>query len=270
MKRIVSLLLIIVMCTVIVGCSGTSTSPADTTAAVTTASGSPNSSGASGNTAAVACPDLIPYVTDNNEYTLYQNVYKDQNSSVQYAGMGFTKKGVFTTIYDSYSNKARYYVWGYADNTKCCDWQWELVPSDTSNLPSNGSLITAKGMAKNDDAALDKYWLTNVTITVIEAYSGPECDYDMTTMSSTLARVEVQNMMGHPEVFEGKTLRLYGRIQSSVAPTKIQHPYYDGAWELPFTYSAGPVPAVGKYVLISGKFVAASVSIAADSLQLDP
>lgn len=64
----------------------------------------------------------------------------------------------------------RYYVWGYNDNTKCCDWQWEIVPESTDNLPPVGSTVNASGIFAQNDNALDGYWIENVKIEVLSEY----------------------------------------------------------------------------------------------------
>ena len=45
---------------------------------------------------------------------------------------------------------------------------------------------------------------------------------DTTAMGGTLERVQLANLQGHPEQFEGKSVKVYGRIES---PTSVQHPY---------------------------------------------
>lgn len=191
----------------------------------------------------------LPYVLNPTEYVLYQNIFYNGTGD-KYVGNTVTKTGVFTTLQDSYSQKTRYYVWGYNDQTKCCDWQWEFVPSDTENLPKSGSLIEMKGTFAADDGALDGYWYENASVNVKTAYEGPECDIDMTSMSDTLERVQLINMNNFSSEYNGKTVYAYGRIST---PTSIEDPYYDGSWQQDFS-SEDTIPAIGTMVVANGVF----------------
>ena len=77
---------------------------------------------------------------------------------------------------------------------------------------------------------------------------------DTTTMGGTLERVQLANLQGHPEQFEGKSVKVYGRIES---PTSVQHPYYDNSFSQPFA-SDGAVQAVGARVVSAVSMRAAS------------
>lgn len=191
----------------------------------------------------------LPQVMDTNEYLLYQNIFFNGMAD-DYVDKEVKKTGVFTTIYDAFNDRTRYYVWGYYDNTKCCDWQWELVLEDTSHLPANGSLIEVTATMRKDEAALDGYWFDVVTMTAKKEYKGNGCEIEMTTMSATLERVQLINMQSFPEQFEGKTVSLYGRVYT---PTSIQHPYYDNAW-LQNIECSGSVPAIGTETVVTGTF----------------
>lgn len=193
--------------------------------------------------------DSLPIVLDSNEYNLYQNIFYNQMGE-EYAGQSMTKTGVFTSIYDSFNQVTRYYVWGYYDQTKCCDWQWEFVPEDPTALPAIGSLVEMTGTFCADEAALDGYWFIDTSLHVKTAYEASEGEIDMCTMSATLERVQLINMQMFPEEYEGKTVRVYGRVYS---PTEVQHPYYDNAWTQPFSTN-GSVPAIGSVVIVSGNF----------------
>lgn len=183
------------------------------------------------------------------EYSAYIDLFYNKNTE-PYDGRTFTKDGVYTKIYDAFNKVERYYVWGYADRTKCCDYQWEFVPADPASLPEPGSYIKVKGKMTADEAALDKHWLTEAEVKVTDKFANAGFDYDMTTMSSTLARVQIQNMVMFPDVFDGKTVRIFCR---ALSPKTAQHPYYDGAWELDFTESS-VVPKIGEYMLLEGTF----------------
>ncbi len=189
-------------------------------------------------------------VLDAMEYTLYQN-YFFNSEAASHVGETQTKTGIFTTLYDSFNNRTRYYVWGYADQTKCCDWQWELVLADGQTPPANGSKVKAVGTWEGDDAALDKYWFTGAKLTVEQDYAGAEVDVDLTTMSSTLARVEIQNFQSFKDAQAGRTIAVYARVKSA---NELQHPYYDGAWVQ--SVSGETLPAIGTFVTVEGELQA--------------
>lgn len=193
--------------------------------------------------------DTLPTVLDTSEYVLYQNIFFN-DVGANYENTPVTKKGTFTCLTDKYNNVVRYYVWGYNDQTKCCDWQWELNITDASDLPSNGSLVEVSGEFVSNEAALDGYWIDNPVITVTKEYKGPQCDVDMTAMSATLERVQIMNMQQFPQEFEDNTVYAYGRIASS---SSIQHPYYDNSWVQEFS-SADEISAIGNVVIVSGKY----------------
>ena len=197
----------------------------------------------------------IPVVLNNAEYVLYQNIFYN-GYGTQYDGKAVTKRGVFTTVQDAYNNLTRYYVWGYLDQTKCCDWQWELNLADTSNLPANGSLVDVSGIFRNNDNALDNYWVDEAKVTVLTRYTGKTADIDMLTMDGTLERVQLANINTHADYFEGKTVSAYGRIYDS---GNIQDPYYDGSWTTAFS-SGDTLPAIGTSVKLRGVLANAVIS----------
>lgn len=205
-----------------------------------------------------ATTDTLPQIYDGEQYQIYQNLFfNDQKAA--FMGQQMTVTGVFTSIYDSFNSVTRYYCWGYYDQTKCCDWQWELKLDDTANLPANGSQVTVTGTFAENEAALDKVWLTQVSISTDAAYTGPTCDLDLCLMNATLERVQLMNMQYFPADYEGKSVRLYGRV---VDPSTIQHPYYDNAWTQSFS-TDGEVPAIGTEVIVSGTFQENNIASAA-------
>ena len=189
---------------------------------------------------------------DSREYTLYQNVMAQTDGKGGYDGLQFTKDGVFAVLQDDWSGKTRYYVWGYADSTMCCDYQWEFVPADVSSLPKPGSYITVAGTLKytadQKTGAMDHYWITGASVTVQGTYTPAAYDYDLTTMSNTLAYVQISRMQDYPEKYTGKTALIYGR---TLNPTTLQHPYYNEVWKLGFTSDQNPAP--GTYLILGGK-----------------
>ena len=197
----------------------------------------------------------LPYVLDQMEYVLYQNIFFNGQAE-EYQGKSYTKTGVLVRLEDRWNDVTRYYVWGYMDATKCCDWQWEFVPNDPEALPPNGSLVTMTGTLVQDENALDKYWFTDATVQVKTIYEGMEgVDMDLSTMDATLERVQYYNLLKDPDRYNGKTVCIYGRVKT---PTAIQHPYYDNFWELGFT-TGDTVPATGTMVLILGTWQTDSI-----------
>ena len=190
-----------------------------------------------------ARPDII----SQDEYVLYQNIfYNDYAKS--FDGKKVKKVGIFATLHDAYNNVDRYYVWGYYDNTKCCDWQWEFEPKEGQKLPPDGSLVTVEGTFVYDTKALDKYWIKNASVKTKTVYTGASYDVNMYLMSDTLERVQIINIQRWPDYFKGKTFSAYGRIKSI---NKLQDPYFNESWEINFTWT-GDVPAIGTMVLLTG------------------
>ena len=221
-----------------------------------TACGNDGNTSAGGSAATVS---EVPVVINQAEYLLYQNIFYNETGS-QYVGTEFTKQGVFGVIYDAFSQKTRYYVWGYLDKTLCCDWQWEIKIDDPKNLPASGSLVSVKGTFDASDEALDGYWLIHPEVTVLSQYTGGGAELDMRTLSDTLERVQLINVIRIPDTFEGKTFSAYGRVYST---TVLQDPYYDGSWQVPFT-TQETVPAIGTTVLLTGTVTGGTLS--ADTL----
>lgn len=195
-----------------------------------------------------AAEDLL-YKVSTLDYTLYMNIYYNDMAS-KYVNTKMNTSGTFISLEDRFSNRTRYYVWGYLDETKCCDWQWELSLPEGAELPENGSLVKVSGKFTEDPNALDSYWLTDVSMTTETVHAPGKADVDMSVMNGTLERVQLLNMQYFPETFEGQTVCLYGRVES---PTSIQHPYYDGAWSQEFK-TTDTVPAIGSTVLVTGTF----------------
>ena len=203
----------------------------------------------------------VPVHLDQTEYILSQNIFLNNQAS-QYVGKTMKKKGIYGKLQDAYNNVTRYYVWGYLDNTLCCDWQWEFVPEDPDKLPPPGSLITVEGTFTADNKALDNYWLTNVTVTTTEKYVGPQAELNTEAMSDTLRRVQILNILGYPDVFEGKQIFTIGRV---AAVNILEDPYYDNSWQIEFSSSAD-VPATGTIILLKGSV--AGGKIQSDTLEV--
>ena len=184
--------------------------------------------------------EAVPFVVSSEEADAYHAVMFDGGAS-DYENREFTKEGVFAAIFDAYNDVTRYYVWGYNDEERTGEWQWELKPDDTSDLPANGSLITVTATLTASEDALDHYWLTQISdISVKTSYSGYKCDYDLTVMSPTLQRVEIQNILYKKEAFEGKTVAIVGRAHVHDEThgdhvhheTNIINPYNEEMWEI--------------------------------------
>ncbi len=199
---------------------------------------------------------LMPTVINTVEYTLYQNIFYNEKAS-EYSGQAAEKEGTFATLYDAYNDVTRYYVWGYNDNTKCCDWQWELkYEGEEKDLPKNGSLITVSGTYESDKAALDGFWIVNPEITIKTKYKGNDCDIDMLSMSNTLERVQITNVKDFPDKFSGKSIGFYGRMKNDAA---IEDPYYDNSWNIPVE-GEFEVPAFGTIVIANGRIEDGKIS----------
>ena len=188
----------------------------------------------------------VPVILNQTEYTLYQNIF--YNGYADSSTGPVTKKGIYAVIQDAYNNVTRHYVWGYLDNTLCCDWQWEFVPVEGTQLPTPGSEIQVTGNFEKDDNALDKYWIQNAIVTTETEYTGETAEVSMLTMSDTLERVQMLNVMNRKEGFEGKSFTAYGRI---AATDTLEDPYYNGSWTISFQTDK-EVPATGTIVRLRG------------------
>ena len=234
MKKLLALLLMLLSLLALAACNGEK-SPESTSASGTADQASASTAGG------------MPTVLNQTEYVVYQNVFFNQQAD---DSLGKTRsvEGTLARVQDAFSEKTRYYVWGYMDATKCCDWQWEFVPADPDSLPPSGSLVKLSGKLARDDAALDKIWMVDTKLELETSYTPAACDVDMTTMDATLERVQLQNMQYKPDYFQGKALRLYGRVYQL---DTVQHPYYDGAWTQRVVTEKA-LPAVGTMVVIDG------------------
>lgn len=184
------------------------------------------------------------------EYAAYVNIFYEEKAD-EYVNKTYTKEGTFAVLRDEYNKVDRYYVWGYADKTRCCDWQWEFVPSDVSALPKAGSYVKLTGKLVADEKALDGYRFTETKLDTVEAYT-PADGMDLTVMSPTLVRVEIANMQGNSEAFKDKKVTVFGRALNGSC---IQHPYYDNSWNLDMVMPSGETaPATGQYLTVSGVF----------------
>ncbi len=212
---------------------------------------------ACGQQAITQTTDTVPIILNQQEYVLYENVgYNDLGPQIDKTKV--TKRGVYTTIWDAFSSRERYYVWGYMDNTRCCDWQWEFIPEQPDSLPPVGSLVSVTGTFRMDDSeeSLDGYWIVDASVKTESAYTGPTSELNMYTMSCTLERVQMFNILYFPDVFEGKAFSAYGRIAGM---NTLEDPYYDGSWQMPFS-SETTSPAIGTMVKLMGKVMSGALS----------
>lgn len=232
-RKLLALCALLVL--LLTGCSSKSAQPTLTAAAAPTA--------------APKAAEQLLYKVSTLDYTLYMNIYYNDMAS-NYVGTKMTTTGTFISLKDRFSDRTRYYVWGYLDETKCCDWQWELSLPEGTELPENGSLVQVVGTFTADPNALDDYWLTDVKMSTETVHAPSQVDVDMSVMNGTLERVQLLNMQYFPETFEGQTVKLYGRVETM---NSLQHPYYDGAWSQTFE-AKGTVPSIGSTVLVTGTF----------------
>ncbi len=206
-------------------------------------------------TGTASVTETVPEILNQAEYLLYENIFYNEYGP-QYEGKTVEKRGVFARLRDAFNGMERYYVWGYLDATHCCDWQWEIVPENTDSLPPTGSLISVKGTFAADEKALDGYWITGAKITAEKTYTGGTAEIDMNTMSCTLERVQMLNILYMPEPFEGRSFTAYGRI---AGVGTLEDPYYDNSWQIPFTSGASQ-PAIGTLVRLKGQIKAGTLS----------
>ena len=193
--------------------------------------------------------DEIPVILNQAEYVLYQNIFYN-NYLDQYDGKETVKEGVFTILQDAFSNVKRYYVWGYLDQTMCCDWEWEFVPKEPDKLPPPGSKIKVSGIYRKADTALDNFWITDANVEILVSYTGEQADLNMRTMCDTLERVQLANLIRKPDTFIGKQYIAYGRIASG---SMLEDPYYDGSWAVGYLTSE-TMPAIGTIVVLRGTY----------------
>ncbi|MBQ7653500.1 MAG: hypothetical protein IJS17_00325 [Clostridia bacterium] len=182
-----------------------------------------------------------------DEYTLYQNIFYNGQKN-DFDKKSVKKEGTFATLHDAFNNVTRYYVWGYLDNTNCCDWQWELKFDNEENIPANGSYIEVEGVYEVSTDALDGLWIINPKVTVKESYADRGYDIDMCSMSDTLQYVEIQNIVNMADYFKDKTVCGYGRMESD---SSIQDAYYDSKWSVEIETDS-KIPAFGTIVVFTG------------------
>ena len=223
MKKLIGIFLALLSCLSTAACAGDNSSGTDT--------------------------DLLEKF-DSMEYSAYVNIFYN-GLGADYENKTYSKEGIFCVLQDEYNDTTRYYVWGYADQTKCCDYQWEIVLDENAEIPEPGSFVKFSGTFVFDEAALDNYWFTDVSLEVTKEKSASAFDYDLTCLSPTLVRVQLVNMQAHPVVFDSKTVNVYGRVLDA---DTVQHPYYDEAWELDCVGELNGT--TGSYVTVSGTFTA--------------
>jgi hypothetical protein len=244
MKKIISITLVLVLALCLIACNGTNES--------------------NGGEATVT--ESIIKVLNPLEYTIYMNIFASGQTD-GYIDREYTKEGILAIIHDSFNQKDRYYVWGYSDETMCCDWQWEFTVEDASKLPPIGSYVKVTGNFGANEKSLDGFWLEDGSVEAVATYKKAIGTYDMTTMSPTLTRVQIINMYNFPADYNGKDVKVYGRALMD----GIQHPYYDGSWSM-LVESAEPLPSIGTYITVTGKFFGTSIEdckIVADTIVPD-
>ena len=191
-------------------------------------------------------------ITDQREYVIYQDIFYNQKAA-EFVGKDMEIEGIFTTLQDNYHQINRYYVWGYADSVKSSDWQWEIDPSHLSEMPNNGSRVKVSGVFRHDyENALDEYWIENAVIELVQRYTPAyDCNLDLTTMSSTLASVQLLHLKADAARYKGQSIRVFGRIFNE---TTIQHPYNDQTWFMQIETSLA-MPEAGTLVTVQGEFI---------------
>ncbi len=184
-----------------------------------------------------------------DEYKAYHDLFFNSNAGA-YENKEFTKYGTFAIIFDAYHDCTRYYVWGYGDENKGSCYQWEFVMPEGTVIPAAGSYIRVSGTMTYSEEALDKYILTDVTLSVEEEYTPSSADYDFVTMSPTLGRVQQQNMTGKEDQFKNVTVRMPVYINDSGSLSSV---FEFEAWALHYKDSSSAVK-VEDYMIIDGVF----------------
>ena len=194
-------------------------------------------------------------VLSSIEYSMWTKVMVDGDTSLD--NTTTSKDGVFVILYDPLANRQRYYIQGYLDKTKCCDWEWEIDPEQLTEIPKVGSRVHLTGTLVKNESALDGYWLTNIKdFKVVSEWKGLDqsVDYDLRVLNGTLAYVQLSMIFSDPEQFQGKSIIVYGRVYSLTSSNEsaaIQHPYYNDYWILDIN-SEQTLPAIGTNVIIKG------------------
>ena len=251
MKKIIALLLCLIFVLSFAACSSGNTNEDDSTTDTTKKIDMRDltEKDESGDKTDTAPAGLVPCVIDKEQGDKYSEIVVGQKVE-GHEEEEIVTEGTFTTLFDEYSEKERYYVWGYSDKDMKECWQWELCIKKNSSLPKNGSLVTLSGKIEQSDDALDKIWLTDPSMTVKTNYDGKSYDVDLSVMSPTLARVQVSYLFSFNDRFEDKTIAVYGKV---VSENLVGHPTNNDSWQMHFETDS-KVPKAGKLVLITGVF----------------
>ncbi len=188
-------------------------------------------------------------VISHEEDEAYHDLFYNKNTSA-YENKKFTKEGIFAVIFDAYNEKERYYVWGYGHDTRDCCYQWEFVMPEGTKAPAPGSLIEVKGTMTHSEDALDGYWLTDASLSVKKAATETDFDYDLVSMSPTLMRVQIINMLNKSDFFKAVTVRIPGKTvnENTIAPA-----FTDDDWTLHFTSAKSHINA-DTLVIVEGTY----------------
>lgn len=251
MKKITALIVSLLLLMTLASCGNNTSGEHDHDHEETAAAGTPHThdpSGAPVNYAEKIETGIKEYF-NSDEDAQYHELFFDKNTA-KYENKSFTKYGTFAVIYDAYSSTERYYVWGYGSEEKDCCFQWEFVLPEGTTVPVRGSYIKVTGTMTHSDDALDKYWLTDVTLSVEEEAKETDYDYDFTTLSPTLMRVQAINMHQKTEVFKNKTVRIYGKAASEVTVSPIDN---SDSWSFHFSAARDHLNA-GSAIIIEGVY----------------
>ncbi len=236
MKKFTAALISIVLLLTLASCGNSTDEPHDhdhgaegTTVADISHTHDP--SGASVNYVSKLDAGIREYFNSDEDKQYHELFFDDKTS--EYENKSFTKYGTFASIYDAYNSKERYYVWGYGSKAKDCCFQWEFVLPEGEAVPAEGSYIKVTGKMTHSEDALDKYWLTDVTLSVEEAKEETSFDIDFTVLSPTLMRVQAINMLQKKDAFQNKSVRIYGKAVNEVTVAPI-----DGTESWSFHFSA--------------------------------
>lgn len=199
--------------------------------------------------------EVLPLVISEDNWTKYRTAYAD-NKVDDMMYQTIEGEGIFCTVKNNKTDKNSYYIWGYADETRINDWQWQLdLDNYQGDLPTNGSLCSFSGTFVKSASADDYYWLANLSLkTITPVQLNSQYDYDLRVMSPTLAYYQLCNVLGYPDKTVGQSICLYGRVESlnmDGIHTSLQHPTLNNFWSVQFDTQEN-VPIIDTTIVVSG------------------
>ena len=189
----------------------------------------------------------------------YDQFYAEENINTPHDESMQTKQGIYTRFFDKLTQKTRHFIWGYTDETKTSDWQWEFTPENEEELPFPGSTIEITGVLTEDFEALSGYGFQDVTVRTIKKYTQRAiADIDMNTMSNTIQHLQISNILHYASDYESLVLCVrakFGESGTLLSPD-------DSGWELPYRCEGTvTAPPSGTVALVLGRLSAGTLVI---------